>query len=86
MPISDQLGHHSIKVTVDICGHLSPGGNKEAVVNLDDQADANQARPNIKEGLTNTVKPSFSQVQNAARKLATSGAHSWRCELATLEK
>lgn len=34
--IRDQLGHHSIKVTVDIYGHLVPGGNKEAVDRLDD--------------------------------------------------
>jgi integrase len=29
--IRDQLGHHSIQVTVDIYGHLVPGGNKAAV-------------------------------------------------------
>ncbi len=34
--VRDQLGHHSIKVTVDIYGHLVPGGNKEAVDRLDD--------------------------------------------------
>jgi integrase len=34
--IRDQMGHHSIKVTVDIYGHLAPGGNKEAVDKLDD--------------------------------------------------
>ncbi len=34
--IRDQLGHHSIKVTVDIYGHLAPEGNKEAVDGLDD--------------------------------------------------
>jgi len=34
--IRDQLGHHSIKVTVDIYGHLAPGGNKDAVDRLDD--------------------------------------------------
>ncbi len=32
----DQLGHHSIKVTVDIYGHLAPEGNKAAVDRLDD--------------------------------------------------
>lgn len=36
--IRDQLGHHSIRVTVDIYGHLAPGGNKEAVDRLDDDA------------------------------------------------
>jgi integrase len=35
--IRDQLGHHSIKVTVDIYGHLVPGGNKAAVDRLDDE-------------------------------------------------
>jgi len=34
--VRDQLGHHSIKVTVDIYGHLSPEGNKAAVDRLDD--------------------------------------------------
>ena len=32
----DQLGQHSIKVTVDIYGHLVPGANKAAVDRLDD--------------------------------------------------
>ena len=36
--IRDQLGHHSIKVTVDIYGHLAPEGNKDAVDRLDDDA------------------------------------------------
>ncbi|MCX5852955.1 MAG: tyrosine-type recombinase/integrase [Deltaproteobacteria bacterium] len=34
--VRNQLGHHSIKVTVDIYGHLAPEGNKEAVDRLDD--------------------------------------------------
>jgi integrase len=34
--VRDQMGHHSIKVTVDIYGHLTPGGNKAAVDRLDD--------------------------------------------------
>jgi len=39
--VRDQLGHHSISITVDIYGHLTPGGNKEAVDRLDDPpADA----------------------------------------------
>ena len=29
------MGHHSIKVTVDVYGHLMPGGNKAAVDKLD---------------------------------------------------
>ena len=35
--VRDQLGHHSISVTVDIYGHLTPGGNKDAVDRLDDR-------------------------------------------------
>ena len=34
--VRDQLGHYSIKVTVDTYGHLVPGGNKDAVDKLDD--------------------------------------------------
>ena len=36
----EQLGHHSIAVTVDIYGHLMPGGNKAAVDKLDDDTPA----------------------------------------------
>ena len=36
--MKDQLGHHSIKVTVDIYGHLVPGANEAAVDRLDEQA------------------------------------------------
>jgi integrase len=32
--IRDQLGHHSIQVTVDIYGHLVPGANKSAADRL----------------------------------------------------
>ena len=34
--VQNQLGHHSIKLTVDVYGHLAPEGNKEAVDKLDD--------------------------------------------------
>ena len=34
--VKDQLGHHSIQITVDIYGHLVPGANREAVARLDD--------------------------------------------------
>jgi integrase len=33
--VRDQLGHHSIKITVDTYGHLIPGANKAAVDRLD---------------------------------------------------
>ncbi|MEO8601252.1 MAG: site-specific integrase [bacterium] len=32
--VKDQLGHHSIRVTVDTYGHLVPGGNRAAVDRL----------------------------------------------------
>lgn len=34
--VRDQLGHHSIQITVDTYGHLEPGGNRAAVNRLDD--------------------------------------------------
>jgi integrase len=33
--VKDQLGHHSIRITVDTYGHLVPGGNRQAVDKLD---------------------------------------------------
>jgi integrase len=33
--VKDQLGHHSIKMTVDVYGHLIPGANRGAVNRLD---------------------------------------------------
>ncbi|MBI2986215.1 MAG: hypothetical protein HYY45_05540 [Deltaproteobacteria bacterium] len=35
--IRDQLGHHSIQITVDTYGHLVPGRNRQAVDRLDDE-------------------------------------------------
>ena len=32
--IKDPLGHSSIKMTVDVYGHLEPGGNRQAVNKL----------------------------------------------------
>ena len=39
--VRDQMGHHSIKMTVDIYGHLVPGANKAAVDRLDDATGRN---------------------------------------------
>ena len=33
--VKEQMGHHSIQVTVDIYGHLIQGSNKQAVDRLD---------------------------------------------------
>jgi integrase len=38
--VRDQLGHSSIKITVDIYGHLIPGANKGAVNRLDDNYES----------------------------------------------
>ncbi len=34
--VRDQLGHHSIQITVDTYGHLVPGANRQAVARLDE--------------------------------------------------
>ena len=39
--VRDQMGHQSIKITVDIYGHLVPGANKAAVDRLDDATGRN---------------------------------------------
>lgn len=38
--VKEQMGHSSIQVTVDLYGHLIPGGNKQAVDRLDTPAAA----------------------------------------------
>jgi len=47
--VKDQMGHSSIQVTVDLYGHLIPGGNKQAVDRLDtpelQPVSATQAQP-----------------------------------------
>jgi integrase len=40
--VRDQMGHSSIKVTVDIYGHLVPGGNRQAVDKLDERVKVNE--------------------------------------------
>ena len=37
--VKEQMGHSSIQVTVDLYGHLIPGGNKQAVDRLDGPLD-----------------------------------------------
>jgi integrase len=49
--VRDQLGHHSIQITVDHYGHLVPGGNRAAADGLDDvlstQQSATPAQPAV---------------------------------------
>lgn len=44
--VKEQLGHHSISITVDIYGHLVPGSNKAAVDRLDDAPVRNLSATN----------------------------------------
>ena len=37
--VKEQMGHSSIDITVDVYGHLMPGGNRQAVDRLDDGSD-----------------------------------------------
>jgi integrase len=48
--VRDQLGHHSIQVTVDIYGHLVPGGNKRAVDRLDDVSSGSRGSKMVANG------------------------------------
>ena len=51
--VKEQMGHHSIQVTVDIYGHFIPSGNRDAVNSLDSitQPSATQAQPPKTKGL-----------------------------------
>jgi len=47
--VKEQMGHSSIQVTVDVYGHLVPGGDRAAVDRLDDlQPSATPAQPEEK--------------------------------------
>ena len=37
--VKEQMAHSSIDITVDIYGHLVPGGNRQAVDKLDDASE-----------------------------------------------
>lgn len=39
MYVKEQMGHSSTDITVDVYGHLVPGGNREAVDKLDDGSE-----------------------------------------------
>lgn len=43
--VKEQMGHHSIRMTVDTYGHLMPGGNKAAVDRLDGLENATIRNP-----------------------------------------
>jgi integrase len=52
--VKEQLGHHSIQMTVDVYGHLVPGGNRQAVDKLDGLENATIRNPDATADL-NTV-------------------------------
>jgi integrase len=51
--VKDQLGHHSIQITVETYGHLVPGGNRHAVDRLDDPAWGPDGSKMVAEGFIN---------------------------------
>lgn len=59
--VKEQLGHHSIKVTVDIYGHLMPSGNKAAVDRLDGLETATVRNPDA----TTTENDVFTRGESA---------------------
>jgi hypothetical protein len=60
--VKDQLGHSSIKITVDLYGHLVPGANRGAVERL---ADAT------------TRNPHATEVKKAVEEQEASGEKNW---------
>ena len=60
--VKEQMGHHSIQVTVDIYGHLVPGANRAAVNRLDEvgwelRPSATPVQPKRKRGYGTTRNP-----------------------------
>jgi integrase len=49
--VKEQMGHHSISVTVDLYGHWIPSSNRDAVNRLDAHPTAPQAQPEKNESL-----------------------------------
>lgn len=75
--VKEQMGHSSIQVTVDLYGHLIPGGNQQAVDRLDEPVDKRAS-----EGKTAPQTPPVyaSDTQHRAEALDTmehSGGRVW---------
>jgi hypothetical protein len=56
--VKEQMGHASIQITVDIYGHLVPGGNRAAVDRLDDVAVKPES---VAQPLHATRRPAYRQ-------------------------
>ena len=59
--VKEQIGHHSIKITVDTYGHLVPGGNRAAVDKLDGLETATVRNP----GATSDLNAVFDNSRSA---------------------
>ena len=55
--VRDQLGHHSIQITVDTYGHLVPGGNRQAVDRLDDSSWASHGSKMVAKESVQGISP-----------------------------
>ena len=68
------MGHHSIKVTVDIYGHLVPGANKAAVDRLDAVLQATPRNPGATETKKgSSIKPQPFELVGGADGIRTRG-------------
>ena len=71
--VKDQMGHHSIQITVDTYGHLIPGANRQAVNRLAAMLEnAPPARPEQKRGQAESPNPLKRLVGHAGIEPATS--------------
>jgi integrase len=59
--VKDQLGHHSIRITVDTYGHLVPGGNRQAVDKLDGLENTTIRNPDA----TSTTNPVLKRARSS---------------------
>jgi integrase len=60
--VKEQMGHSSIQVTVDLYGHLIPGGNKQAVDRLDLPVD----KPRLEGASATPAQPREQSTQGGA--------------------
>ena len=72
--VRDQLGHSSIKMTVDVYGHLVPGANRQAMDRLDDATGRNLYATNrrkdeveLEEHRVVRLRPEYFRTKWAAR-------------------
>ena len=71
----EQMGHASIAITVDVYGHMLPGGNKSAV----DRLDVSDGIPGASESID--VMVSREGIEPSTRRLRVTGLPSSRVRL-----